>query len=269
MFALRRARDLAAVAAAALTLAPLAWWLFTAFRPRGALLDRDGAFADLSLTLANVARALADGATLIETLGDSALIAFGSTAIALLAGLPAAYALSRFRIPGARAVLAGVLLLRLMPPVAIIVPAVLMARGLGLFDTRLAVMLIHALMNLPIVVLVTKSLLDDVPRELDDAARLDGAGRLTALRRVLLPEIASGLVAVATLCLLLSWTEFFAALFLSVSFRTLPVRLSIIQSGGSFGELAALSMLALAPAVLALLLVQRHLVRGLTLGLAR
>ena len=112
------------------------------------------------------------------------------------------------------------------------------------------------------------SFLEDVPREVDEAAYLDGADSKVLFFRILLPMIMGGIAATATLCALFSWTEFLISLFLSVSFRTVPVQLSIL-SMGAWGPLAAAGTLAMLPAFCAILLLQRHIVRGLTLGSIR
>ena len=157
---------------------------------------------------------------------------------------------------------------RFLPPIAIIIPAAILFRQLGLFDTHLSLILMHATMNLPLAVLMLKSFLDEVPQDVDDAARIDGASEFQVLTRIVAPMARGGIAATAILCFIFSFTEFLMSLFLTVSFRTLPLTLSILP-WGDIGELAAASMSAIVPSFVFMLYLQRYLVRGLTLGMQK
>jgi multiple sugar transport system permease protein len=265
-------------------MAPLAWWFLTSIRPMSARFSIAGdVFFDFTPTFANYAVALFGGdlslANLFRLGSDntfdsrlplvsSVVIAVGATVLTLALSTPAAYALSRLAFPGRRAALGALLVQRMLPPIAIIIPAVYLIRDLDLYDTHAAVMLLHGLMNIPIAVLLMKSFFDDIPREIDDAATIDGASRAQAFLRVLLPMMKGGLAATAVLCFTFSWTEFLLSLFLTTSVRTLPVKIATF--GSSIGQLggvvAALGTSAMVPGFVFILLVQRHLVRGLSLG---
>jgi multiple sugar transport system permease protein len=194
----------------------------------------------------------------------SASTAFIVTILASLAG----YALSRFTFRGRQGFLAWVLSQRFMPPIAIIVPIVFMFHYLGLRDTVGGLILIHSLINLPIAVLLMKSFFDDVPVEIDEAAMLDGATRFQIFRKVVLPMVTGGVAATAVLCFIFSWTEFLLSLFLTNSIRTLPVKIStfVTSTGSEWGFISALGTSAIVPSFIFILLVQKQLVRGLTLG---
>jgi len=157
---------------------------------------------------------------------------------------------------------------RFMPPIAIIVPMVFMFHFLRLLDTRLGLIIVDTLMNLPICVLLMKSFFDDVAQEIDEAAMIDGASRLQTFLRVVLPLVKGGVAATAVLCFIFSWTEFLLSLFLTNSIRTLPVKIStfVTSTGTEWGFIAALGTSAMLPSFIFILLVQRQLVRGLTLG---
>ena len=161
-----------------------------------------------------------------------------------------------------------VLAQRMMPPIAVAIPIFFMFRDLGLRDTHLGLILAHTLINLPLAVLLMKSFFDDVPQELDEAAMIDGAARLQCFARVVLPLVRGGLAATAVLCFIFSWTEFLLSLQLTTSIRTIPVKIStfVTSTGTEWGFITALGSAAILPSFLFILLVQKHLVRGLTLG---
>jgi multiple sugar transport system permease protein len=184
-----------------------------------------------------------------------------------MAALPAAFALSllRFRMSGL--FFAWVILHRVLPPIATLVPLVFIYHQLGLRDSYAGVIMAHAAVNLPLAVLLLKSFFDDVPREVGDAAMIDGATRMQSFLRIHAPMIRGGIAATATLCFVFSWTEFLMALFLTSEIRLLPVQISLMTQ--SWGLTSALGTISLLPVFVFILLVQRHLVRGMTMGLAR
>jgi multiple sugar transport system permease protein len=187
-----------------------------------------------------------------------------ATAIATLA----AYGLSRFLFKAKQSYVFFILAQRMMPPIAIAIPLFFIFRDIGLRDTLSGLILAHTLINLPLAVLLLKSFMDDVPRELDDSAMIDGATRLQCFRLVVLPLMRGGLAATAVLCFIFSWTEFLISLQLTSSIRTVPVKITtfVTSTGTEWGFITALGSAALVPGFIFILLVQRHLVRGLTLG---
>ena len=203
-----------------------------------------------------------------RTIFDSIVIAIGSTILTIFIAVGAAYALSRMRFGGNQLYLNWVLSHRFLPPIAIIVPLVFMFRDLGLRDTHLGLILVHTLINLPIAVLLLKSFLEDVPKDVDDSAMIDGATRWQSFRLVVLPMIRGGVAATAVLCFVFSWTEFILSLFLTTEIRTLPVKITtfVTSTGSEWGFISALGTSAMLPSFIFILLVQRHLVRGLTMG---
>ena len=199
---------------------------------------------------------------------DSIIIAVGSTIITIGLGLAASYALSRMRFWGAQGYMNWVLSQRFLPPIAIIVPLVFIFRDLGLRDTHLGLIMVHTLINLPIALLLLKSFMDDVPVEVDQAAMIDGATRFQCFRLVVLPMVKGGVAATAVLCFVFSWTEFLLSLFLTSSIRTIPVKIStfVTSTSSEWGFISALGTSAIVPSFIFILLVQKHLVRGLTMG---
>jgi multiple sugar transport system permease protein len=209
-----------------------------------------------------------------QTIIDSVVIAVGSTALTMMVAVLAAYALSRMAFRGRAGFLNWVLGQRFMPPIAIIVPLVLMYKVAGMRDTDnlflgyIGLIIIHALINLPIAVLLMKSFFDDVPRDVDEAAMIDGATRWQTFKRIVLPMVRGGIAAAAVLCFIFSWTEFLLSLFLTTIIRTVPVKITtfVTSTGSEWGFISALGTAAILPGFVFILLVQRHLVRGLTLG---
>jgi multiple sugar transport system permease protein len=148
------------------------------------------------------------------------------------------------------------------------VPVVFMFHYADLRDTRTGMIFVHALINLPIAVLLLKSFFDDVPRDVDEAATIDGATRFQTFWRIVLPMVKGGVAATAVLCFIFSWTEFLLSLFLTNSIRTLPVKITtfVTSTGSEWGFISALGTSAIVPSFIFILLVQKQLVRGLTLG---
>jgi multiple sugar transport system permease protein len=209
-----------------------------------------------------------------QTIIDSIIIAVGSTVLCVTIAMLAAYALSRMTFRGREGFLNWVLGQRFMPPIAIIVPLVTMYKVAGMRDTDnlflgyVGLIIIHALINLPIAVLLMKSFFDDVPKDVDAAAMIDGATRWQTFTKVVMPMVRGGVAATAVLCFIFSWTEFLLSLFLTTVIRTVPVKITtfVTSTGSEWGFISALGTAAIVPGFIFILLVQRHLVRGLTLG---
>ncbi len=286
---LRLLRDVTAILVVGIFMFPLFWWGLTSFKPTSAIFNKDEVvFFDFEPTLVNyevvlmgksrAELAIESGSTFgvggtssydsRQTIIDSLIVAIGSTILTVFAGVTAAYALSRMRFRGQQAYLNWILSQRFVPPIAIIVPVVFMFHYMGLRDTLLGLIFIHTLINVPLAVLLMKSFFDDVPVEIDEAAMLDGATRFQIFRKVVLPMVTGGVAATAVLCFIFSWTEFLLSLFLTNSIRTLPVKIStfVTSTGSEWGFISARGTSAIVPSFIFILLVQKQLVRGLTLG---
>ncbi|MFT3671623.1 carbohydrate ABC transporter permease [Aestuariivirga sp.] len=268
-----RIRDAAALLLVMLYMLPIVWWGLSAFTPADVLLDLPRFLSmDFSFTLSNFALVILGVEGTIfdsrDSLVDSTLVALLSTAIVTSAALPLAYALSQMTFRWQKTLRNTVILQRFMPPIAIVFPLVGLYHTVGLLDTRLGVALAHAALNLPFAVLLLKSFLDDVPLEVTEAARLDGATRYETFRHVILPLMKGGIAATAILCFIFSWTEFLLSLFLTQNMRLMPVQAGVLVMN-MWGLISALTTTALIPAFLFVLVVQKHLVRGLTLGIYR
>jgi multiple sugar transport system permease protein len=206
---------------------------------------------------------------MVPRLVDSIIIAVGSTVLVVLIATLAAFALSRLRFRAQHHFVYIVLSTRMLPPVAVAIPLFLTYKSIGLYDTHIGVILAHTMMNIPLAVLLLKSFFDDVPLEIDEAAVIDGATYWQIFRRIILPTMRTGIAATAVLCFIFSWTEFLFVLMLTATrVKTVPVATStfVTSTGTQWGSLAALGVAALIPAFIFILLVQKNLVRGLTMG---
>lgn len=264
-------RDVAAISVVSIYVAPILWWGLSAFTPSDALLDPRRALTfDYKPTLEYFALTLfGEGGSIYDSrdsLRDSLIVALLSTLISLAAAIPMAYALSTFAFRHKSRVVLVVLLQRFLPPIAVIFPLVMLYHSVGLLDTRLGLALAHAALNLPFAILLMKSFFDDVPPEVSEAAKLDGASRWQAFTRIVLPLVKGGIAATAVLSFIFSWTEFLLSLFLTQNLRLVPVQAGILIMN-MWGLISAMTTAALVPAFIFVLLVQKHLARGLTMGL--
>ena len=202
----------------------------------------------------------------------SAVVAVASTASALIIGTFAAYALARFRLPYNldQKLSLWILSTRMFPAIVTAVPLFLMIRDLRLLNTRLALVIVYTAFNLPFVVWMMRGFFAELPRELEEAAMVDGDSRMGAFWRVVLPLVAPGLAATAVFCLIVSWNEFLFALVLTQTddAMTLPVGIAgrVTQYEIKWGVMSAAGTVAIVPILVFALAVQKYLVRGLSLG---
>ena len=167
---------------------------------------------------------------------NSLVIGFGSTFLAVLLGTLAAYGFSRFRVPLKDDLLFFILSTRMMPPIAVAIPIYLMYRELGLSDTKLGMILLYTAVNVSLAVWLLKGFIDEIPREYEEAAMIDGYSRLQAFRKVVLPQAATGIAATAIFCLIFAWNEYaFAVLLTSGDAQTAPPFIPTIIGEGGHG----------------------------------
>jgi multiple sugar transport system permease protein len=203
---------------------------------------------------------------------NSIVIAFGSTLLAVLLGTLSAYAFSRFKIPLADDLLFFILSTRMMPPIAVAIPIYLMYRELGLSDTALGMILLYTAVNVSLAVWLLKGFIDEIPREYEEAAMIDGYTRLQAFFKVVLPQAATGIAATAIFCLIFAWNEYaFAVLLTSGNAQTAPPFIpTIIGEGGmDWPAVGGGTTLFLIPILVFTILLRKHLLRGITFGAVR
>ena len=201
---------------------------------------------------------------------DSLVVALGSVGLALLIGTPFSYVLARFDFKGRDNIAFFVLSTRMMPPIVVIVPFIRIFHILNIADTHVGLILAHVLVNLALVVWMMRGFFSSIPREIEEAAIVDGCSQMGAFWSVTLPLSAPGLVATALLSFLFSWNEFLFALTLtSLKVKTLPVYMASEFVGYlavQWGPLSASGVLVILPTLAFIIFIQKHLVRGLTFG---
>jgi multiple sugar transport system permease protein len=202
-------------------------------------------------------------------LANSFIIATGAVVLGLATSVPAAYAFSRFRFAGRRQLLTSFLVINMFPIVLLIIPLFVLMRNLGLIDTFMGVIIGHSTFSIPFSIWMLVSYFNAIPRELDEAATIDGATRLQTIRLVILPLIMPGLATTAIYVFITSWNEYLFAMMLSgqsVRPVTVALQLFIGEFTVQWGLLTAGGALIALPVTILFLFVQRRLVAGLTAG---
>jgi multiple sugar transport system permease protein len=253
--------------AASLTLFPIVWMAIVSVKTQRDALSMPPQW--FFSPILDAYRAVWAKAGFVPALGNSVLISLVALTACLVIGLLAAYAISRYRFPGADAILFGMLVTRIFPPVALITPYSLNLRWLELEDTVFGLAIAYVALNLPLAVWMLKGYFDAIPEELEQSAMVDGATRWQAVTRVTLPLMAPGLAATGVFVFVGSWNEFLFALTLtSREARTLPTVIAefVGDTGIEWPQIMAASTIALAPVLIATFLLQRHIAQGLTAG---
>lgn len=197
-------------------------------------------------------------------------IAGAATVLSLVTGVMASYAFGRMRFPGRDVALGGLLVTQLLPAVVIIVPLYGIMRAVRLIDTPVALMLADVAFILPLATWILTGYFVGIPRELEDAARVDGCTRAGALARIVLPLATPGIAATGIFSFIIAWNEFFSAFILSSTLRskTMSVVIAEFSSkvGVDYGAMATAGVLASLPPVILAIVFQRYIVQGLTAG---
>jgi len=204
----------------------------------------------------------------LKNLLDSTVVAVGTVALSVFIGTLAAFGVARFN-AGGRSFSFSVLSMRMLPPIAVVIPLYVLMRRFGLLDRHEALIVSYTTFNLPFVIWIMVGFFKDIPRELEEAAMIDGCALWQVFWKVSLPLAKPGLVAVAILCLIFSWNEFLFALVLTgVNVKTVPVAVAeyVTDREIFWGQMSAVGILASLPVLIFAIFVQKHLARGLTLG---
>ena len=260
----------ATLGAIAFAITPLVWMLLTSLKSNREI-TQEASLVPQALTTDNYV-SLFSGREFGSYLTNSVIVTAVSVAIALVLGTQAAYVLARFRLrAGAhRWIGFGLLMVRLMPPIVIIIPIFLAAQGLGLLNSKLSLIIVYAAFNVTIVVWMMESFFREIPVDLEEAAMVDGDTRFTAFRRIVLPLAAPGLVATGIFAVITTYNEFLFALVLTSTpgAETMPVGAATLigRINVDWGAMSAAGVIGALPIVVFSVLVQRHLVRGLTMG---
>ncbi len=253
---------------------PLYWLLVTALKGEGELYQATPSLYPLQPTLAAFSSVLVTRGFL-GLLRNSIVVCSATVLLVLAIGFAVTYPITRLKV--SRRLRVGVLnwalSLRFLPPVAVVVPYFAIVRGLGLYDRRLALVLIYTVLNLPFSIWMLKGFLAEIPLEIEEAAFVDGASRWVAFRRVLLPLAAPGILASGVIIFAFAWSEFLFALILTASPRaqTFPVGVQglVTQFEIIWNDMAAAGAIALAVPLGLMVVARRYVLAGLTFGVIR
>ncbi|HET6802465.1 MAG TPA: carbohydrate ABC transporter permease [Casimicrobiaceae bacterium] len=247
---------------------PVLWALLTSFKTERDVLAYPPKLV-FTPTLANYADVLFGSASVLPNLWSSFVVASVATALAMLIAIPAAYALARLEFPARHGTGFYVLATQMLPPVGLIIPYYLILQKIGALDTYSGLTIIYLTFSLPFAIWLMVSYFEDIPREMEEAALLDRAGRLRALWYVILPQVRGGIAVTTIFVFLNAWNEFLFAVVLGGN-RVRPVTVAMFNfisvEQTLWAKLAAGAMLAMAPVIVLGLLAQRHIVKGLTVG---
>jgi len=209
------------------------------------------------------------GSPIIKYMINSIIVALLNTGVSLVFGSMAAYSLARFRFKGSDNIAFWMLSIRMMPPVVSVIPLYIIMRNLRLLDTPWCLIIAYLTINLPFVVWMMKGFFEEIPREIEESALVDGCSTFEVFRIIALPLAAPGLAATGIFTFIFSWNEFLIALILTgTKSVTLPVGLIgyMKETGIDWGYMAAGGILALIPVIIFALFAQKNLVKGLTMG---
>lgn len=243
---------------------PFFWMALNSFKTHDQITEYPPVFL-FTPTLENVRNVFAQG-QFVRYTWNSVVVSFGAVGLGMLLGLPAAYAIARYR---QRGFAFGILVCRMIPGIAFLVPWFIVFRFLGLLDSYFGLIVAHLVITVPLITWIMIGFFEEVPIELEEAARIDGCSRAGVFLRIALPLVRPGLVSAGILALIFAWNSFLFPLILAgVETKTLPV---LVYSFMTFdfldlGGIYAASTLITLPVVVMVLAVQRHFIRGLTIG---
>jgi multiple sugar transport system permease protein len=248
---------------------PFVWMVITSFKIRIQTIDPSVWF--FHPTLENY-RAIFQKRDMFIYINNSIIVVVLTTLASVLLGTFAAYGLARFQFNRKEDVAYWILSLRMLPPMAVVIPFFLLGRFIGLLDTHLLLVIVYLSFNIPFTIWMMRGFIEDIPRELEEAAWVDGCSRFQAIRYIIFPLIAPGVAATSIFCVIQSWNEFSLAFFLtSFNARTVPTTVTFFLTvlGVIWGEMAAVGVIATIPVLIFALIVQKYMVRGLTFGVIK
>jgi multiple sugar transport system permease protein len=229
------------------------------------------AWRDVGLIKDPTQRGTHDPTSILNTLRNSVITAVGSTAVSVILGSLAAYGLARFEFKRwkNRDIAFFILSQRMLPPIVLVIPYFILYTRLGLIDTWHGLIIAHTVANLPFVVWIMRGFFRGIPKELEDSARIDGCSHFQALRKIILPLSLPGLAATSAFCTIFSWNELLFAI--TLTFRraqTFPTLVAGLTHGSAalWWDISAMLLLAIVPVFIFIIIFQRYIVAGLTLG---
>ncbi|CDX53969.1 putative sugar transporter subunit: permease component of ABC superfamily transporter [Mesorhizobium plurifarium] len=263
---------LALVLTVALTVFPLVWLFLTSIRSSADIFSVPVHIIPETATLSQYVSVFAQ----YDTMGyvwNTVIVSVATVVLVHLLAIPCAYALSRFRMPGAMLIFGLLLIMRMIPVIALAIPLFAVFAAMGLLDTVWALILSHTAAKLPVAIWLLLGFIQDVPKEIEEAAQSDGAGTVRTLVQIVAPLIAPGIGASAVITFLFTWNDLLLALTLTSSkaAQTLPVGLTnfVSQFGIDWGAMSAAGVLMVIPTLVFVWFAQGLLVKGLTTGAVR
>jgi multiple sugar transport system permease protein len=254
------------------TLAPIIWLVLSSLMQQQALTATPPDISASALTLQNYVQVMDSAAALGRGLLNSLIVAVATTAVALAAGSPAAYALARLSVPGSGPIVLMILATQMFPGIVVAIPLFILMSHLRLIDSRASLIIVYLSFNLPIVIWVLRGFFLAVPVGLEGAAAVDGATIFQTFRLIVLPISWPPIVATAVFAFIESWNEFFFALILTrQNAQTVPLVIS--QFAGQyqtvFGQMMAAATMAIAPVVILAVIFRRSVMQGFTEGMIK
>ncbi|MYW01085.1 carbohydrate ABC transporter permease [Streptomyces sp. SID3343] len=262
----RTGRTIGIVAILFFVLFPILWLALTSFKPEKEVYSTSVFF---SPTLENFRAIIGGDNDLMPSVWNSVSVAVVTTVLSVPLALLAAYGFSRFRFKGGRALMFAIVATQFIPGVAIALPFLTLFRQLGMIDTLGALVIVNLSIVVPYLTWLLKGFVDGLPIQVEEAARVDGCGRIAILWRIVTPLAAPGIFVAAVFSFLLSWNEFLFPTFLSqTKATTLPVGLMALvrPDGVAWGQMAAAGMVVMVPMLILSILVRRYFAQGMTMG---
>ena len=248
---------------------PVYWIVATSLKQREDIVNPVPSFVLFNPTLDNYRTIFGPTYTFADVVLHSFVIALFVTLLVILLAVPAAYSLARWQTKGNNRIASWILSLRMLPPVAVVIPYYVLATRLEIIDTYLVMILVHMAFGLPFAVWLMRSFFAEIPAELDQAAMVDGYNYAAVVRKIVIPLATPSIAVTAIFTFIFSWNEFLLALLLTdIDAVTVPVQISkmILAYQVLWGELSAARVIALLPLLVVVFALQRYIVRGLTLG---
>jgi multiple sugar transport system permease protein len=262
-------KTIAVIAILIWSLFPIAFIIMSAFKPGQDIFAVPPKFV-FTPTWQHFTTLWSEWGMFFSSLVNSTIITIGATVLAIVASTSAGYVYSRYSSRFLNASVLFLIIVRLIPPIVVTLPLFPIINAMGLNDTHIVLVVLYATFFVSLGTVLMRTFIDQIPRELDEAAQIDGATRITTLRRIIVPLAAPGILAVAVFVVVFAWNEFlFAFIFTATNAKTAPLVISeMIGSidGVDWGVLFAASTIQLIPVLLFVVLMNRYLVAGLTAG---
>jgi len=252
-----------------LSISPLIWIFLTAFKIRKEIFAIPPVWIPKPPTLSHFITIFTGGFSRTPFIYNSIIISLSTTALALVIATMAAYGFAKYKVPRSKDIEFWILSTRMMPPIAVVIPLFLLFRNIGLLDTKRGLIAIYIAFNLPFAVWMMSIFFRQLPREIEEAAVIDGCSVFNLLRYISLPLVASGLAVVAIFTFYFTWNELLFALILTNRIaKTFPVSISEFRGVVNirWGPMAASSIIHIAPVIVITFLIQKYIIAGLTLG---